>query len=111
MQMKKSLACAAVAIAAIGVASAQAPVVDAKKAKSLFEGHECAGCHQMEVKVVGPGLKQVAEKYRGNKDAPPKLIEKIKKGGVGAWGEIPMPPNIDITDEELKIVVAWILSQ
>ena len=83
MPMEKSLACAAVAIAAMGVAPAQAPVVDAKKAKSLIEGHECAGCHQMEVKVVGPGLKQVAEKYRGNKDAPAKLIKKIKKGGVG----------------------------
>ena len=65
----------------------------------------------MEVKVVGPGLKQVAEKYRGNKDAPAKLIEKIKKGGVGVWGEIPMPPNLDVTEDELKIVVAWILSQ
>ena len=110
MAMKKSLACA-VAIATMGVAFAQAPAVDAKKAKSLFEGHECAGCHQMDMKIVGPGLKQVAEKYRGNKDASAKLIEKIKKGGVGVWGEIPMPPNLDITDEELKIVVAWILSQ
>ena len=54
--MKKSLACA-VAIATMGVAFAQAPAVDAKKAKSLFEGHECAGCHQMDMKIVGPGLK------------------------------------------------------
>ena len=108
--MKKTLACA-VAIATMGVAFAQAPAVDAKKANSLFEGHECAGCHQMDMKIVGPGLKQVAEKYRGNKDAPAKLIEKIKKGGVGVWGEIPMPPNLDVTEDELKIVVAWILSQ
>lgn len=91
-------------------AAAQAPPIDTIKAKSLFEVHECAGCHQLEVKVVGPGLKQVANRYRGDKDAASRLMEKIRKGGVGVWGEIPMPPNAGITDEELKLVIAWILS-
>ena len=92
------------------LAVAQAPAIDAAKAKSLFEGHECAGCHQLEIKLVGPGLKQVANKYRGDKDAAARLMDKIKKGGVGIWGEIPMPPNAGITEEELKVVIAWILS-
>jgi cytochrome c len=92
------------------LAAAQAPAVDAGKAKSLFEGHECAGCHQVETKVVGPALKQVADKYRGDKAAASRLLDKVKKGGVGVWGEIPMPPNAGITDDELKVVIAWILS-
>ncbi len=92
------------------VAIAQSPAIDGKKAKALFEGHECAGCHQMEMKLVGPGLKQVADKYRGDKGAETRLLEKVKMGGVGVWGQIPMPPNAGIADEELKIVIVWILS-
>ncbi len=97
-------------IAASAIAMAQVPPVDAKKAKSLYEEHECAGCHQLDTKVVGPGLKQVADKYRGDKDAPSRLLAKIKMGGVGVWGEIPMPPNAGITDDELKVVIAWVLA-
>lgn len=65
------------------LAAAQGPATDAKKAKSRFEGHECAGCHQMELKVVGPALKQVADKYRNDAEAAFRLREKVKKGGVG----------------------------
>ena len=91
-------------------AFSQSPAIDAKKARELFDGHECAGCHQLDMKVVGPAMKQVAAKYRDDKDAPAKLLKKVKAGGVGVWGEIPMPPNVGISDDELKVVLAWVLS-
>ena len=100
-----------VAMLMASLAAAQAPAVNAGKARALFEGHECAGCHQVETKVVGPALKQVAEKYRGDKAAASRLLEKVKKGGSGVWGEIPMPPHPGITDDELSVVIAWILAQ
>ena len=103
-----------VALCVLGIAPllawAQAPAVDTNAALALFEGHECAGCHQVDMKVVGPALKQIAAKYKGDKDAAAKLMDKVKKGGAGVWGPIPMPPNEGIKDEELKVVLAWILA-
>ena len=64
----------------------------------------------MDVKVVGPALKQVAAKYKTDKDAATRLMDKVRKGGSGVWGAIPMPPNVEIKDDELKVVIAWILS-
>lgn len=94
-----------------GFAAAQPAAVDEKRAKSLFESNECAGCHQVDTKLVGPGLKQIAGKYRDDKDAPRRLLEKVRKGGAGVWGEIPMPPHAEAKDDELKLVISWILSQ
>ncbi len=87
-----------------------APKIDAKAAQELSEKHFCSGCHQMDMKVVGPGLKEIAAKYRSDKDAAAKLVDKVKKGGVGVWGPIPMPPNEAVKDEDVKLMVAWILS-
>jgi cytochrome c len=60
--------------------------------------------------MVGPAYKDVANKYRGQKDAPAKLAEKVKKGGAGVWGQIPMPPNPNVSDADIKTMVAHILS-
>ena len=60
--------------------------------------------------MVGPAYKEVAAKYRGQKDAEAKLMEKVKKGGKGVWGEVPMPPNPAVKDDELKTMVHYILS-
>jgi cytochrome c len=65
----------------------------------------------VDKKVVGPSYKEVAAKYRGDKTAEAKLFEKVKKGGVGVWGQIPMPPNATVPDEDIKALVKWILSQ
>ena len=61
--------------------------------------------------MVGPAYKEVAAKYRGDKTAEAKLAEKIKKGGVGVWGQVPMPPNAAVPDADVKALVKWILSQ
>jgi cytochrome c len=70
----------------------------------------CLACHQVEMKVVGPAYKDVAAKYKGQDGALDMLAAKVKAGGVGVWGEIPMPPNVNVSDEDIKKIVAWVLS-
>ena len=60
--------------------------------------------------MVGPAYKDVAAKYRGNKDAEQMLIAKVKGGGVGTWGQVPMPPNPSVPDADLKAIIEWILA-
>ena len=71
----------------------------------------CMACHAKDKKLVGPSFKDIAAKYKGDKAAPAKLAEKVRKGGAGVWGPIPMPPhNPDkINDEDLKTSVDAIL--
>jgi cytochrome c len=71
----------------------------------------CLACHNVDKKVVGPAFKDVAAKYKGQADAPTHLLEKVRKGGSGVWGPIPMPPNPadKINDAELKGVIEWVL--
>jgi cytochrome c len=60
--------------------------------------------------MLGPAYIDVAKKYSGNEAAEAKLIEKVKKGGSGVWGQVPMPPNTNVEDEDMKALVKWILS-
>ncbi len=78
---------------------------------ALAQKYACMSCHQVDKKVVGPAYKDVAAKYKGDKTAEAKLIEKVKKGGSGVWGTVPMPPNPQVPDADLKTIVAWVLSQ
>jgi cytochrome c len=68
----------------------------------------CTGCHAIEKKLVGPAFKEVAHRYKNDKAAEAKLVAKIKAGGSGAWGAIPMPPQ-SIKDEEAKAMVTLLL--
>jgi cytochrome c len=70
----------------------------------------CLACHQADKKVVGPAYQEVAKKYAGQKDAAAKLADKVKKGGSGVWGPVPMPPNAAVKDEDIKKLVAWVLA-
>ena len=76
----------------------------------LAQKKSCLACHAVDKKLVGPAYKEVAAKYAGQKDAATKLAEKIQKGGVGAWGQIPMPANPQVTPEEAKQLANWVLS-
>ena len=84
--------------------------VKADAAKALAEKNLCLSCHKLEGKLVGPSYRDVANKYKGVAEADAKLIANIKKGGKGVWGNVPMPPVKDVSDEDLKAMVAWILS-
>ena len=68
--------------------------------------------HQTK-KLVGPALKDIAAKYKGQGDAVAKLSEKVRKGGAGVWGPIPMPPNRadKLSDADLKSTVEWVLNR
>ena len=77
--------------------------------EALAKAKGCYACHTVDKKVVGPAYKDVAKKYAGQKDAEAKLTEKVIKGGKGAWGEIPMPPNTTVKPDEAAKLVKWIL--
>lgn len=102
--MKYSLAALAAAGLLIG-----APAM-AADGQALAQKNACLSCHQVDKKVVGPSYKDVAAKYKGDKTAEAKLVEKVKKGGSGVWGPVPMPPNPQVPDADLKTIVSWILS-
>jgi cytochrome c len=70
----------------------------------------CAACHAIDKKLIGPPYVDVGAKYKGDKDALAKLSEKVKKGGTGVWGSIPMPPNVTVSDADIKELVTWILT-
>jgi cytochrome c len=76
--------------------------------EELAKKHACTACHAVDKKVVGPAFKDVANKYRGNAKAEAALVEKVKKGGVGVWGQVPMPPNSSVPDADIKALVKWI---
>jgi cytochrome c len=99
---------AAAAMASAGVVQA----ADAKvpSPEELMKKNACGACHAVDKKMVGPGYKDVAAKYRGQKDVEAKLVEKVKKGGVGVWGQIPMPPNPNVSDADARALVNWILT-
>ena len=93
---------------ATAFAAAAAP---AMADEALAKARNCMACHAMDKRLVGPSYKDVAAKYKGDKTAEAKLIEKVQKGGVGAWGQIPMPPNPQVNAAEAKTLVAWVLAQ
>lgn len=78
--------------------------------QALATKNACMACHQIDKKVVGPAFKDIAAKYKGDKTAEAKLADKVKKGGTGVWGTIPMPPNAQVKDEDIKKIVHWVLS-
>ena len=77
--------------------------------KEIATKNACMGCHAVDKKIVGPAYKDVAAKYKGQADAVDKLAKKVKTGGSGAWGPVPMPANAGISEADAKTVVKWIL--
>jgi len=77
---------------------------------AVAKQNACMACHGVTNKLVGPSFVQIAEKYKGGAGAEKHLYEKIKKGSSGVWGAAPMPPQSHVKDEDVKSLVAWILS-
>ncbi len=87
-----------------------APAVQAADASPLLQKAGCIACHSTDKKILGPSFKDISAKYKG-KNMEAALIKKVKDGGSGAWGPMPMPPNSGkLSDDEFKQVVGWILS-
>jgi cytochrome c len=71
----------------------------------------CLACHGVAKRIVGPAFRDVAGRYKGQDGALEKLMEKVKRGGSGVWGPLPMPPNPDLSEEDARALVGWVLSQ
>ena len=78
--------------------------------QKLAGAKNCLACHAVGTQVVGPAFKDVAKKYAGDSAALDTLATKVRAGGGGVWGAIPMPANPQVNEAESKKLVAWILS-
>ena len=87
-----------------------AGVAHADAGQDLLKKWGCTSCHAIDKKLVGPAYLDVAAKYKGDKDAVAKLTQKVKEGGSGVWGQIPMPPNAATPTADISDLVTWILT-
>ncbi|HEX7327996.1 MAG TPA: c-type cytochrome [Casimicrobiaceae bacterium] len=100
---------AAIVLGFSALAVTSAAVAD--QLEDMMKKEGCNACHSEDKKIVGPSYKEVAAKYRGNPKAVEMLVEKVKKGGSGVWGPIPMPPNSPrVSDADIKKMVELILA-
>ena len=100
-----------VAISASICISASAFAAD--DGEALFRSSGCSSCHSVDMKVVGPALKDVAAKYAGDKNAQAMLERKVRSGGSGSFANMPMPMPATpaaVSDASIKAMVTWILS-
>jgi cytochrome c len=88
---------------------APAALADAASEAAFAKSKNCLACHAIDKKVVGPAFKAVADKYRQDPGAAERLALKVRQGGNGVWGVVYMPANAQVTPEESKRLVAWVL--
>ena len=84
--------------------------IDAEKALTLIGSNDCTTCHAIDRKVIGPAYKDVAKKYEDNQATEDSLVSKVKHGGSGNWGNIAMTPHPNLSDEDARLMVKYILS-
>jgi cytochrome c len=94
----------------LGAGLLAAGAAQAQDGAALLQKYACTACHAVDKKVVGPAYNDVAAKYKGDAGAAAKLAAKIKAGGTGVWGQVPMPPNPTVPDADLKAMVSYILA-
>ena len=111
--MRYGLAAFAGAAALALAGAAQAQALDDKKADELMKKAGCNACHSVDKKGVGPAYREVAKKEKAKPSAADEMFAKVRKGGAGVYGQVPMPPNgpDKISDADLKLLIAWILTK
>jgi len=92
-----------------GAFAADAPVA-VSTATAIVRANACMGCHAVDRKLVGPSFQQIAAKYKGDAQAPARLSAKVRDGGSGVWGVIPMPSHPSMSSADIQTVVNWILA-
>ena len=99
--------------AAAQAASAQAAAAQAQAdpVTQLLNRNACLGCHAVDRQVVGPAFRDVAARYKVDAAAPARLAKKLKEGGQGIWGQVPMPPNAGLSEGDAKLLVEWVLTR
>lgn len=76
----------------------------------LAKKSNCLSCHAVDARGVGPAYREVARKYAKDKNAEARLLAKVKKGGTGSWGKVPMPPMDGVPESDLKTLIKWIMA-
>ncbi len=76
----------------------------------LAKAKNCMSCHTVNRKLIGPAYRDVAIKYAHHREVEEQLVQKVMKGGSGAWGVVPMPANTQVNEKEARLLVKWILS-
>jgi len=94
----------------LAAAAAGAHAADAKAVEALVKSSGYLACHAEDKRLVGPSYQEIADRYRKDKAAEGNLVQKVKAGGKGVWGDIPMPPNAHVKDADIKTLVQWVLS-
>jgi cytochrome c len=101
----------AVVVAALaGTMTSVVRAAEAPRGQQVAAANACMGCHAVDRKLVGPSFQQIAAKYKGDAQAPAKLARKVKDGGSGVWGMIPMPAHQSMSDVDIRAVVDWVLA-
>ncbi|HEY3599095.1 MAG TPA: c-type cytochrome [Paraburkholderia sp.] len=101
---------AACALLALSIVATAARAADAPRGLVIAQSNACLGCHAIDRKLVGPSFQQVATRYKGNAQAETLLARKVKDGGSGVWGAIPMPAHPAMSDADIRMVVDWVLA-
>jgi cytochrome c551/c552 len=91
-------------------AAVTAPLTANDAARTLAEKSGCMSCHAAKQRVVGPSLAEIAQRYHADSGAESKLVTKVKSGGQGVWGSVPMPPFVQLQEQDLRTLVRWILT-
>ncbi|MBI5109447.1 MAG: cytochrome c-550 PedF [Rhodocyclales bacterium] len=78
--------------------------------EALARKSNCLSCHAVDTRGVGPAYREVAKKYAKDKNAEARLLAKVKKGGAGSWGKVPMPPMDTVPEQDLKTLIKWIMA-
>lgn len=81
-----------------------------RTAAELAQANACTTCHDVAVRKIGPGFREIAAKYAGDAGAEARLLAKLKAGGSGVWGSIPMPPQSALKDPDARTLIQWILT-
>jgi cytochrome c len=95
------------AVAAVGLRPGVA--AEPPAGLNVARSNACLGCHAVDRKLVGPGFVQIAAKYKGDSQAEEKLEAKVRDGGSGVWGVVPMPAHPRMSDGDIRTVVRWVL--
>jgi cytochrome c len=101
--MHKAIAISMASIFFIAAGAAKADI-------ELIKSSNCMACHAIDKKRLGPSMTSIADKYRGDNTAAAKLAKKIQQGGVGVWGQMPMPMQSQVSDADAKTLAEYILS-
>jgi cytochrome c len=83
---------------------------DIKKGELLISKSDCFACHKVQDKLLGPAYKDVANKYENTKANVDYLVNKVKTGGSGVWGAVPMSPHPALSDDDARSMISYILS-